>query len=233
MKPPRFSYCDPTNLDEALTLKAAHGERAKLLAGGMPLIPTLKQRLARPSDLIELAGVPELKGIRRDGNAIAIGAMTRHGEVANSDLVKGAVPALAHLAELIGDPQVRNRGTLGGSLANKDPAADYHAAVLGLGAAVATNKRRIAAAECFTGMFEAARGCAVPMQAGAQRRRRVSVIAERKPLQRVEAPAGPRRGAHVFDPETPESQNERQALATEDEPAADAAVAQLAKSTAH
>jgi aerobic carbon-monoxide dehydrogenase medium subunit len=131
-------------------------EEAKLVAGGMTLIPTLKQRLAKPSDLVDLGGIAELKGIKRDGNAVVIGAMTRHVEVATSDVVKGAIPALAHLAELIGDPQVRNRGTIGGSIANNDPAADYPAAVLGLNATVITNKRRIAADDFFKGMFETA-----------------------------------------------------------------------------
>jgi carbon-monoxide dehydrogenase medium subunit len=137
--------------------KALSGkEDAKLLAGGMTLIPTLKQRLARPSDLIDLGRIAELKGIKRDGNAIVIGAMTRHAEVATSDVVKSAIPALAHLAEGIGDPQVRNRGTIGGSIANNDPAADYPSAVLGLNATVITNKRRIAADDFFKGMFETA-----------------------------------------------------------------------------
>ncbi len=131
-------------------------EEAKLLAGGMTLIPTLKQRLAKPSDLVDLGRIAELKGIKRDGNAIVVGAMTRHVEVATSDLVKSAIPALAHLAEGIGDPQVRNRGTIGGSVANNDPAADYPAAVLGLNATVITNKRKIAADDFFKGMFETA-----------------------------------------------------------------------------
>ncbi len=150
-----FDYQRAQNVaDAAKTLGAK--EEAKLLAGGMTLIPTLKQRLAKPSDLIDLGGIAELKGIKRDGNAVVIGAMTRHVEVATSDVVKGAIPALAHLAELIGDPQVRNRGTIGGSIANNDPAADYPAAVLGLNATVITNKRRIAADDFFKGMFETA-----------------------------------------------------------------------------
>jgi carbon-monoxide dehydrogenase medium subunit len=140
--------------DAAKTLGSK--EEAKLLAGGMTLIPTLKQRLAKPSDLVDLGRIAELKGIKRDGNAIVIGAMTRHVDVATSDVVKGAIPALAHLAEGIGDPQVRNRGTIGGSLANNDPAADYPAAVLGFGATVITNKRKIAADDFFKGMFETA-----------------------------------------------------------------------------
>jgi aerobic carbon-monoxide dehydrogenase medium subunit len=122
----------------------------------MTLIPTLKQRLARPSDLIDLGRIAELKGIKREGNAVVIGAMTRHVEVATSDVVKSAIPALAHLAEGIGDPQVRNRGTIGGSIANNDPAADYPSAVLALNATVITNKRKIAADDFFKGMFETA-----------------------------------------------------------------------------
>ena len=129
---------------------------AKLVAGGMTLIPTLKQRLARPSDLIDLAAISDLKGIKREGNAIVVGAMTRHAEVATSDVVKGAIPALAQLAEGIGDPQVRNRGTIGGSIANNDPNADYPAALLGLGATIITNKRRIVADDFFQGMFTTA-----------------------------------------------------------------------------
>jgi aerobic carbon-monoxide dehydrogenase medium subunit len=150
-----FEYQRPQSLADAA--KAIAGkEEAKLLAGGMTLIPTLKQRLAKPSDLVDLSRIAELKGIRRDGSAVVIGAMTRHVEVATSDVVKGAIPALAHLAEGIGDPQVRNRGTIGGSLANNDPAADYPAAVLALNATVITNKRRIAADDFFKGMFETA-----------------------------------------------------------------------------
>jgi carbon-monoxide dehydrogenase medium subunit len=143
-----------TVADAAKTLGAK--DEAKLLAGGMTLIPTLKQRLAKPSDLVDLGRIAELKGIKRDGNAVVIGAMTRHVDVATSDVVKGAIPALAHLAEGIGDPQVRNRGTIGGSLANNDPAADYPAGVLGLGATVITNKRKVAADDFFKGMFETA-----------------------------------------------------------------------------
>ncbi len=150
-----FEYQKPRSVaDAAKAIGSA--EDGKLLAGGMTLIPTLKQRLAKPSDLIDLGSIPELRGIKRDGNAIVIGAMTKHVEVADSDVVKGAIPALAHLAELIGDPQVRNRGTLGGSIANNDPAADYPAAVVGLGATVVTNKRKIAAEAFFKGMFETA-----------------------------------------------------------------------------
>lgn len=152
-----FNYHRPKSLADAAKLLGS-AEDPKLVAGGMTLIPTLKQRLARPSDLIDLAGVGDLKGIKREGNAIVIGAMTRHAEVAASAEVKKAIPALAVLADGIGDPQVRNRGTIGGSIANADPAADYPAGVVGLGATVITNKRKIAADEFFKGLFETALG---------------------------------------------------------------------------
>lgn len=131
-------------------------EDAKLLAGGQTLIPTLKQRLAAPSKLIDLSAAAELRGIRRDDEAIVVGAMTRHAEVAASEIVATAIPALADLAGRIGDRQVRNMGTLGGSIANADPAADYPAALLGLNATVVTDRRRIAADDFLTGMFETA-----------------------------------------------------------------------------
>lgn len=150
-----FTYHRPTSLAEAAKLLAGH-EEAKLVAGGMTLIPTLKQRLARPTDLIDLAAIAELKGIKRDGSMIVIGAMTPHADVANSAEVKKAIPALAHLADRIGDPQVRNRGTIGGSISNADPAADYPAGVVGLNATVVTNNREIDADEFFKGLFETA-----------------------------------------------------------------------------
>ncbi len=128
----------------------------KLLAGGMTLLPAMKQRLARPSDLIDIAAIPSLTGIRRAGDDVVIGAMTRHAEVATSPEVNRAIPALATLAGCIGDPQVRNRGTLGGAIANADPAADYPAALVGLGATVHTDSRPIAAEEFFVDMFETA-----------------------------------------------------------------------------
>ena len=124
-----FEYHRPHNLSGALAdLEQAD---AKALAGGMTLIPTMKQRLAQPSALVELKDVPELTGLARQGDDLVVGAMTRHAEVARSPVVKAAIPALATLAGAIGDPHVRNRGTIGGSLANNDPAADYPAAVLG------------------------------------------------------------------------------------------------------
>lgn len=150
-----FNYHRPKSLADAAKLLGS-AEDPKLVAGGMTLIPTLKQRLARPSDLIDLAGVGDLKGIKREGNAIVIGAMTRHAEVAASAEVKKAIPALAVLADGIGDPQVRNRGTIGGSLANSDPAADYPAAVVALGAEIQTDRRAIAADDYFLDLFETA-----------------------------------------------------------------------------
>jgi carbon-monoxide dehydrogenase medium subunit len=150
-----FAYHKPKSMADALAAlkKASDG---KLLAGGMTLIPTLKQRLAQPSDVIDLAAIGELRGIKVDGNGVTIGAMTKHAEVAASTDVAKAIPALAKLAANIGDGQVRNRGTIGGSLANSDPAADYPAAVLGLGATVTTNERTIAADDFFKGLFETA-----------------------------------------------------------------------------
>jgi len=150
-----FNYHRPKSLADAATAIAGKDE-AKLVAGGMTLIPTLKQRLARPSDLVDLGSVGELKGIKKDGNAIVIGAMTAHADVAASAEVKKAIPALAALADGIGDPQVRNRGTIGGSIANADPAADYPVGVVVLGATIVTNKRKIAADDFFKGLFETA-----------------------------------------------------------------------------
>ncbi len=150
-----FNVHKPGSVADAVSaLKGA--DDGKFMAGGMTLIPTLKQRLASPSDVVDLGGLGELKGIKKDGDAVVIGAMTTHAEVAASDVVKAEIPALAHLAGHIGDPQVRNRGTLGGSIANADPAADYPAAIVGLNATVHTNQRTIAADDFFTGMFETA-----------------------------------------------------------------------------
>ena len=150
-----FQYHRPASIDEASKILASNAE-AKLLAGGMTLLPTMKMRLARPSDLVDLSGIDALRGIKKDGDVVEIGAMTLHADVALSDVVQSAIPALANLAGTIGDAQVRNRGTIGGSLSNADPAADYPAAVLGLNAVVRTNKRDIAADDYFTGLFETA-----------------------------------------------------------------------------
>ena len=150
-----FEYSRATSLDDAAS-KVGADEEAKLVAGGMTLLPTLKLRLAKPTQLIDLAALPQLKGITEEGDAVVIGAMTRHADVNRSDVVKRGIPALAAMAGLIGDPAVRNRGTIGGSIANNDPAADYPAAVVALNAVVRTNKREIAADQFFTGMFETA-----------------------------------------------------------------------------
>ena len=149
-----FEYHRPTSLDDAAGRLS--DEDAKLVAGGMTLIPTLKQRLAKPTQLIDLGALPQLKGIREEGDAVVIGAMTRHADVNRSDVVRRAVPALAAMAGMIGDPAVRNRGTIGGSIANNDPAADYPGAIVALNATVRTNKREIAADDFFTAMFETA-----------------------------------------------------------------------------
>ena len=149
-----FEYRRPDSL--AAALADLGQDEAKALAGGMTLLPTMKQRLAAPTSIVELRGVPDLAGVSRDGDAVVIKAMTRHIDVANNGTVQGAIPALANLAGGIGDPHVRNRGTIGGSLANNDPAADYPAAVLALDATVVTNKRRIAAGDYFKGLFETA-----------------------------------------------------------------------------
>jgi aerobic carbon-monoxide dehydrogenase medium subunit len=149
-----FEYHRPETLSAAVTDLA--NPDAKVLAGGMTLLPTMKQRLASPAALIDLKNVHELAGIAREGDNIVIGAMTRHADVARSNIVHAAIPALASLAGIIGDAHVRNMGTIGGSLANNDPAADYPAAALALGATIVTNKRRVGAQEFFTGLFETA-----------------------------------------------------------------------------
>mgnify|MGYP001571630884 FL=1 len=150
-----FSYHKPRSLEDAAAALSQHDDY-KLLAGGMSLIPALKMRLARYAGLVDLGALGALKGIRRQGGAIVIGAMTPHAEVAASAEVERAIPALAALAGGIGDPLVRNRGTIGGSIANADPAADYPAGVVGLGATVVTNRREIAADDFFLGLFETA-----------------------------------------------------------------------------
>jgi carbon-monoxide dehydrogenase medium subunit len=150
-----FTQHRPTTVRQAASLLAKQ-EEAKLLAGGHTLIPTMKLRLAGPKHLIDLSKVEGLRGIEATGRSVVIGAMTTHGEVATSPLVTESIPALADVAGKIGDPAVRHCGTLGGSIANNDPNADYPAGVLGLGATVITNKRRIQADEFFKGLFETA-----------------------------------------------------------------------------
>ncbi len=150
-----FNYHRAGSLAEAESALAA-AEDGALMAGGQTLLPTLKQRLASPSDVIDIGAIPELANIESAGGAVTVGAGTRHADVAGSAAVASAIPALAALAELIGDPQVRNMGTIGGSIANADPAADYPAAIVGLGATVNTNRRAIAGDDFFQGLFETA-----------------------------------------------------------------------------
>jgi|TARA_B110000438_G_scaffold297056_1_gene342802 carbon-monoxide dehydrogenase medium subunit len=150
-----FEYRKATSTEDAESGFTA-ADDASFLAGGMTILPTLKQRLAQPSDLIDLSGIDSLSGISVEGGTVTIGAMTCHADVAASADVQSAIPALAALANLIGDPQVRNRGTIGGSIANNDPAADYPGAVVSLNATVHTTKREIAADDFFTGLFETA-----------------------------------------------------------------------------
>lgn len=150
-----FTYHRPTTVRQAVNLLTKDSE-AKLLAGGHSIIPVMKLRLAKPSALVDLNKIEGLTGIELKGRSVVVGAMTRHDEVANSQVVKDALPVLAEVAGMIGDPAVRHRGTLGGSLANNDPNADYPAAVLGLGATIITSKRRIAADDFFKGIFTTA-----------------------------------------------------------------------------
>lgn len=150
-----FQYHRPGSLEEAARI-FTDADDGQFLAGGMTMIPVMKQRLAMPSDIIDLSRIDELTGITDGGSSISVGAMTSHAEVAGSEMVAKAIPALAALAGGIGDPAVRNRGTIGGSIANNDPSADYPAAILGLGATIHTAARDISADDFFTDMFETA-----------------------------------------------------------------------------
>ena len=149
-----FDYVKPASVADAV--KALGDEDAQAIAGGQTLIPTLKARLAQPTALVDLSGIAEMKGITVAADRVTIGGGTRHAEVERSAELRRTFPALTELAGQIGDPQVRNRGTIGGSVANNDPAACYPAAVLGTGATVITNAREIAADEFFDGMFTTA-----------------------------------------------------------------------------
>ena len=151
----RFEFHKPANVEEATAL-FKQADDGMYLSGGMTLIPTMKQRLAAPTDLIDLSGIPEMTGIEVSADTVSIGALTRHNDVANSAEINSNLPVLTTLAGLIGDNQVRNRGTIGGSVANSDPAADYPAAVVGLGATVHTNERTIGGDEFFQDLFETA-----------------------------------------------------------------------------
>src|SRR6185369_12392779 len=150
-----FEYHRPASAKDAQALAVKKTE-GRYLAGGQSLVQAMKLRLSSPSDLIDLGTIKELSGIKVSGSSVEIGAMTRHAEVAGSAEVKKACSSLAAMAELIGDRQVRHMGTIGGSIANSDPAADYPAAVLALNATVTTNKRKIAADQFFTGLYETA-----------------------------------------------------------------------------
>jgi carbon-monoxide dehydrogenase medium subunit len=148
-------YHRPASVADAVKLAGQHGDD-KILAGGQSTLPSMRLGLLAPTGWIDLAGIKELRGIRLEGNTIIIGAMATHAEVAASKDVQSRIPALAQLAGGIGDRQVRNRGTIGGSLANNDPAACYPAAVLGLGATIQTDRRKIAADDYFKGLYETA-----------------------------------------------------------------------------
>jgi len=154
--PAAFDYVRAESADEAISLLGEHGDDAKLLAGGHSLIPLMKYRLAAPAVIIDIGRLSDLSYIREDGDQIRVGALTRHRDVEISELLRSQVPLLPEVASHVGDPQVRHRGTIGGSLANNDPNADYPAAVLGLGATIITSKRRIAADDFFKGLFETA-----------------------------------------------------------------------------
>jgi len=150
-----FEYHKPDSAAAAAALLAGV-EDSRPISGGMTLLPTMKMRLAQPAALVDLSAIPGMAGISIEGGTVTIGAMTRHVDVASSAAVRSAIPALAALAGGIGDPQVRHRGTIGGSIANADPAADYPAAVLGLGATVVTDRREIAGGGFFLGLFQTA-----------------------------------------------------------------------------
>src|SRR5262249_47202607 len=150
-----FKFHRPTTVRQAAGLLTRQ-EESKLLAGGHTLIPTMKLRLAGPKHIVDMNNIEGLDRIEAGARSVTIGAMTRHAVVANSPEVQAMIPALAYLAGLIGDPAVRHRGTIGGSIANNDPNADYPAACLGLGATIITNKRRVAADDFFKGLFETA-----------------------------------------------------------------------------
>ncbi len=160
MIPPSFTYTRATSVDEALALAAEHGEDAKYLAGGQSLLPLMKLRFAAPTVLIDLGRVTELSYVRDEGTYVAIGALTRHHDVANAELLLSDIPLLAHTAEAVGDPQIRHRGTIGGSVAHADAAADLPAALLALDATFVirgeAGTRSVPAAEFFQGFFETA-----------------------------------------------------------------------------
>jgi aerobic carbon-monoxide dehydrogenase medium subunit len=160
MIPAAFTYVAADTAADAVDLLAQHGDDAKLLAGGHSLLPMMKLRLAAPAVLIDIARARDLSGITVDGGELVIGATTRHADLASSELVQAEAPLLAHAASLVGDPQIRHRGTIGGSLAHADPAADLPMALVALGGSVEltgpVGSRRVAADDFFTGFFETA-----------------------------------------------------------------------------
>lgn len=160
MIPARFDYVAADSAAHAIELLAAHGDDAKVLAGGHSLLPMMKLRLAAPEVLIDIARAKDLAGISVDGDELVIGATTRHADLASSELVRADAPLLAHAASLVGDPQIRHRGTIGGSLAHADPAADLPMALMALGGMVELTgpggTRRVAADDFFAGFFETA-----------------------------------------------------------------------------
>lgn len=161
MIPAPFDYVRAGSSDEALAALAEHGDDAKLLAGGHSLLPLMKLRLASPAVLVDVGRLTDLTGVRQDGDEVVIGALTTHHDVSRSSVLKEQVPLLAHVAEQVGDPQVRHRGTIGGSIAHADPASDLPAAVLALGGSFtavssARGARTIAATDFFTGFLESA-----------------------------------------------------------------------------
>lgn len=149
------TYHKASSVDDAVA-KLGSADDGKFLAGGMTLLPTMKARLAAPSDLVDLSGIADMKGIEVNGNSVKIGAMTTHYEVHSNEKLRSVCHSLAEMAGWIGDPAVRYRGTIGGSIANNDPAADYPAAMMALNAMIHTSKRNVAADDFFTGMFETA-----------------------------------------------------------------------------
>jgi carbon-monoxide dehydrogenase medium subunit len=160
MIPPAFTYRRASSVEEALSLAATYGEDAKYLAGGHSLLPLMKLRFAAPSALIDLGRIPDLKYITDSGSHVAIGALTRHHDVQNSPVLTSAVPLLAHTASQVGDPQIRHRGTIGGSVAHGDAASDLPASLLALDASFVvrgpSGTRSVPAAEFFKGIFETA-----------------------------------------------------------------------------
>src|SRR5688500_9966775 len=160
MIPSKFDYVRVSSADEAIAALSEHGEDAKLLAGGHSLLPLMKLRLATPSVLVDIAKVPDLSYVREDGDELAIGAMTRHCDLQRSEVAMAHAPILCHVAGMVGDPQVRHRGTLGGTVAHGDAASDLPAVVLALGGSVVargpSGERTIAAADFFQGFLETA-----------------------------------------------------------------------------